>query len=101
MLFRSRRLFAGTCVELAIAAPTYALGIRRDSCWCEWGSWFGIVGGIAILTVLCGPMLVLLWTREARLQWIRASCRRCGYPLRTGSAVCPECGAPVPAGAGA
>jgi hypothetical protein len=96
-----RRLFAGTCVELAIAAPTYALGIRRDSCWCEWGSWFGIVGGIAILTVLCGPMLVLLWTREARLQWMRASCRGCGYPLRTGSALCPECGAPVPAGAGA
>ena len=87
-----RRLFAGTCVELAIAAPTYALGIRRSDCWCGWGSWFSIVGGVAILTVLCGPMLVLLWTREARLQWMRTCCRGCGYPLRTGSAVCSECG---------
>lgn len=89
-----RRLFRGTVVELAIAAPTYALAIRRNDCWCGWGSWFAIVGGVAILTVLCGPALILLWTREARLQWVRRCCQECGYPLRTGAAVCPECGRP-------
>lgn len=90
-----RRLLAGTCVELAIAAPTYAIAMRRSDCWCSWASWFSIVGGVAILTVLCGPMLVLLWTREARLQWLRESCWKCGYPLRSASAVCPECGATI------
>ena len=90
-----RRLLAGTCVELAIAAPTYAVAMRRSDCWCSWASWFSIVGGVAILTVLCGPMLVLLWTREARLQWLRESCWKCGYPLRSASAACPECGAAI------
>ena len=90
-----RRLFAGTCVELALAAPTYALCMRRDSCWCSWFSWWSIVGGTIILTVLCGPMLVLLWTREARLQWLRRACPSCGYPCRSGSPVCTECGEPL------
>jgi hypothetical protein len=95
-----RRLFAGTCVELALAAPTYALCMRRDSCWCSWFSWWSIVGGTIILTVLCGPMLVLLWTREARLQWLRHACPTCGYPCRSGSPVCTECGEPLPAARG-
>lgn len=91
-----RRLFAGTCVELALAAPTYALCMRRNSCWCLWFSWWAIVGGTIILTVLCGPMLVLLWTREARLHWLRRACPACGYPCRSGSPVCTECGEPLP-----
>lgn len=88
-----RWLFAGTGVELALAAPTFAAAARRDSCYCAWGSWFAILIGTVVLTVLCGPMLVLLWTREARLRWIRGACGTCGYPLRSASAVCPECGA--------
>lgn len=90
-----RWLFAGSCVELALAAPTFAVAARRESCFCSLFSWFAILVGTVVLTVLCGPMLVLLRTREARLQWIRRACGQCGYPVRTGSAVCPECGAQI------
>lgn len=90
-----RWLFAGTCVELALAAPTFAVAARRESCFCSLFSWFAMLVGTIVLTVLCGPMLVLLRTREARLQWIRRACGQCGYPVRTGSAVCPECGAQI------
>jgi hypothetical protein len=91
-----RWLFAGTCVELALAAPTYALASRKSDCWCNWMSWWSIVAGTVILTVLCGPMLVLLWTREARLRWIRKACPRCGYPCRSASDRCTECGDVLP-----
>jgi predicted amidophosphoribosyltransferase len=53
-----------------------------------------------VLTVLCGPMLILLWTRETRLHWIRRACAHCGYPCKTNSSVCAECGRPL-AGAAA
>ena len=92
-----RWLFAGTCVELALAAPTYALASRKSDCWCDWLSWWSIVAGTVMLAVLCGPMLVLLWTREARLHWIRKACVHCGYPCRSGSTMCSECGKPLPA----
>ena len=96
-----RWLFAGSCVELALAAPTYAIAARRESCYCSLFSWFAILVGTAVLTVLCGPMVVLLRTREARLQWVRRACGECGYPARTGSTVCPECGARIMAPAAA
>lgn len=91
-----RWLFAGTCVELALAAPTYALASRRSDCWCDWLSWWSIVAGTVMLAVLCGPMLVLLWTREARLGWVRKACPHCGYPCRSASDQCSECGSPLP-----
>lgn len=91
-----RWLFAGTCLELAIAAPTYALAMRRDSCYCGFGSWWAIVGGTTALLVLCGPMLVLMATRRARMAWMRSVCAECGYPRHGGSTVCPECGKSVP-----
>lgn len=88
-----RWIFAGTCVEIAIAAPTYVVAMRRDDCTCSWGSWWAIVAGITSLGILCGPALVLLATRTARMQWMRGTCLRCGYPMRgnTGG-TCPECG---------
>ncbi|MFM7806831.1 MAG: zinc ribbon domain-containing protein [Planctomycetota bacterium] len=90
-----RWLFAGTCVELVIAAPTFAVAARRDSCFCSWMSWWSILIGTVTLTVLGGPMLLLMLTRRARLGWIRRACGNCGYPVRTGSHVCPECGAGI------
>lgn len=92
-----RWLFAGTCVELAIAAPTYALGMRKDDCYCGWSSWWAICAGTAALVLLCGPMLILLATRKARMQWMRSACLGCGYPRRSGGTVCAECGMPLPA----
>jgi hypothetical protein len=91
-----RWLFAGTCLELAIAAPTYALAMRRDACYCAFGSWWAIVAGTTALLVLCGPMVILMATRQARMAWMRSVCAECGYPRRGGSTVCPECGKSVP-----
>jgi hypothetical protein len=98
-----RWIFRGTCLELAIAAPTYVFAMRRDSCWCSWGSWFAITAGTTALVLLCGPALLLMVTREARLRWVRAACAECGYPRRGGEARCPECGTehPEPAGTAA
>lgn len=87
-----RRLFAGTCIELAIAAPTYAWAMRRDTCYCSWGSWTAILIGTTMLVLLSGPALVLLVTRRARMQWMRSACPTCGYPRRAGAMHCPECG---------
>lgn len=92
-----RWLFAGTCVELAIAAPTYALGMRKDDCYCGWSSWWAICAGTAALVLLCGPMLILLATRRARMQWMRSVCPACGYPRRSGGTACAECGTPFAA----
>lgn len=98
-----RWLVAGTCVELAIAAPTFVAAARRDTCWCSWGSWWAIVAGITTLTVLCGPALVLMATRRTRLAWMRAVCVECGYRRHGAQERCPECGAAFagPSGAGA
>ena len=92
-----RWLFAGSCVEVAIAAPTYVLAIRRDTCYCSWGSWWAIVAGTTTMVLLCGPALVLLATRQTRMQWMRSVCGECGYPRRGNAPLCPECGKPVPA----
>ena len=91
-----RRIFAGTCVELAIAAPTLVVATRRDDCYCSWGSWWAIVAGITSLGLLCGPAIVLLATRKTRMQWMRGVCLECGYPLRGTGGPCPECGKSVP-----
>lgn len=91
-----RRIFAGSCVELAIAAPTFVFAVRRDDCTCAWGSWWAMVAGITSLGLLCGPAVVLLATRKARMQWMRGACTECGYPLRGNSGTCPECGKSVP-----
>jgi hypothetical protein len=92
-----RWLFAGSCVEVAIAAPTYVLAMRRDTCCCSWGSWWAIVAGTTTMVLLCGPALVLLATRQTRMQWMRSVCGECGYPRRGNAPLCPECGKPVPA----
>jgi len=92
-----RWLFAGSCVEVAIAAPTYVFATRRDACYCSWGSWWAIIAGTTTIVLLCGPALVLLATRKARMQWMRSVCGECGYPRRGNAPLCPECGKPVPA----
>jgi predicted RNA-binding Zn-ribbon protein involved in translation (DUF1610 family) len=55
-------------------------------------SWWGVVIGSATLFLLCGPMLLLLRTYEARVQWMRSSCPKCGYPQRSRGDRCSECG---------
>ena len=92
----ARWLLAGTVLEMALAAPTLAAAQKRDSCACNWGSFWALSIGIVALGALCGPALVLLVTRDARRQWARAACMRCGYPRRTDTDTCSECGATLP-----
>lgn len=92
----ARWLLAGTVIELALAAPTLAAAERRDNCSCSWGSFWALAIGLATLGALCGPALVLLATRDARRHWARAACMRCGYPRRTDTSTCSECGAALP-----
>ena len=95
-----RRVFAGTCIELLIGVVLYLQVRRRTECYCAMASFWGIVLGVATMFWMCGPWAVLLLTRKERLAWARGACAQCGYPRRTDSDVCPECGARhVPAGA--
>jgi hypothetical protein len=88
-----RVVFVGTSVELALGLPIYLFVRKRYSCYCALATFINLVMGVAALFWLCGPWAVLLWTREARRNWSRGACRACGYPQRSGSAVCSECGA--------
>jgi hypothetical protein len=87
-----RALVAGTAVELALGLPIYALARKKYGCYCAMATFLNLVFGIAALLWMCGPWVVLLLTRRARANWLRAACRACGYPRRSGSAVCTECG---------
>jgi len=88
-----RWLLAGTCVELVLGVACYLAVRKRTDCYCAMASFWSIVFGVATLLWLCGPWTVLLLTRRERLAWVRGACRRCGYPRRSGGAVCSECGA--------
>jgi hypothetical protein len=87
-----RALVAGTAVELALGLPIYALARKKYDCYCAMATFLNLVFGIAALLWMCGPWAVLLLTRRARANWLRAACRACGYPRRSGSTVCTECG---------
>ena len=88
-----RRLFAGTGVELLLGVVFYLQVRRRTSCYCALVSFWNLVLGVLTLLWMCGPWALLLVSRRERTAWGRGACRRCGYPQRSGSAVCTECGA--------
>lgn len=87
-----RILLAGTCIELVLSIPLYALARRRESCYCSLPTFWSIISGTAALVWMCGPWAVLWLTREYRRGWRRAQCGRCGYPRQSGSPCCSECG---------
>lgn len=88
-----RLVFIGTSVELALGLPIFLFVRKRYSCYCALATFINLVMGVAALFWLCGPWAVMLWTREARRNWSRGACGSCGYPQRSGSTVCSECGA--------
>ena len=92
-----RWLFAGTLIEATIAAPTFAVAVRRDLCICSWSSFWVLGIGAGLLAMMCGPAIILLRSRESRREWMRAACVECGYPRRGTGHVCPECGTPYEA----
>ena len=89
-----RWLFAGTLIEATIAAPTFAVAVRRDYCQCSWSSFWILGIGAGLLAMLCGPAIILLRSRASRREWMRAACMECGYPRRGTGPMCPECGRP-------
>lgn len=88
-----RLVFAGTAVELALGLPIYLMVRKKYSCYCGMAAFLNLVMGVAALCWLCGPWAVLLWTKDARRNWSRGACSSCGYPQRSGSTLCSECGA--------
>lgn len=87
-----RKLFIGSALETTLSIPLVYLTARRSNCFCELASFFGIVIGITSLICLCGPAGLLLLTRKSRQMWIREACPKCGYPRKTHSTQCSECG---------
>jgi hypothetical protein len=87
-----RQLLAATMLELVLAVPIYVISRRKTSCFCSLHSFFALIGGTVTLFMLCGPWALLFLTREARRGWQRGACPRCGYPRRSGSTQCSECG---------
>lgn len=91
-----RALIAGSVVEAIVAAPVQAFAARQDDCYCERGSYTTLVCSGAVLFWAFGPGIVLLFLREHyRRVRLFPHCRKCGYDLRGGLRICPECGTPV------
>lgn len=88
-----RAVFAGTAIELVLGIPVYLMARKKYDCYCAMASFLNLVMGVTALLWLCGPWVVLLFTRAARRGWSREACAQCGYPRKTGAAVCTECGA--------
>ncbi len=102
-----RALLRGSCLELVIAIPTHALVYRRSDadCYCERGSYTGMVFGTAALLWAFGPGLVLLAYREKqrRTPVLQRLCPQCGAtidPAAAPAGSCPRCGRVAPPATG-
>jgi hypothetical protein len=63
----TRALLAGTILELLISVPAYVKSIQQPSdCYCEKGSYTGLVFGCTAVFWLFGPGVYLLLLREKR-----------------------------------
>jgi hypothetical protein len=60
----TRRLLAGSILEMLAAAPVHALALRRESCYCSLGTYTGLVFGGTVALWCFGPGIVLLFLRE-------------------------------------
>ncbi len=91
-----RALIAGSVVEAIVAAPVQAIVSRQNDCYCERGSYTTLVCSSVVLFWAFGPGIVLLFLRENyRRARLFPHCQKCGYDLRGGLRVCPECGTPT------
>lgn len=88
----TRRLFAGTIIELVLSIPIFFFVQRKNSCYCALVSFWSVVAGLAGLVWLCGPAAILLATRTSRRAWGHKVCVQCGYERRSTSVRCSECG---------
>lgn len=88
-----RALIAGSFVEAVVSAPVQAFASKENDCYCERGSYTTLICAGAVLFWAFGPGIALLFLREHyRRARLFPHCRECGYDLRGGLRVCPECG---------
>jgi hypothetical protein len=93
-----RALIAGSFVEAVVSAPVQAFASKEDDCYCERGSYTTLICAGAVLFWAFGPGIALLFLREHyRRARLFPHCQACGYDLRGGLRVCPECGTSVSA----
>ncbi len=88
----TRRLFAGTVIELVLSIPIFLIVRRKTDCFCSLWSFGSIIIGLVGLLWLCGPAAILLATRASRRAWGGGVCGNCGYERRSASERCSECG---------
>lgn len=88
-----RALIAGSFVEAVVSAPVQAFASKEDNCYCQRGSYTTLICAGAVLFWAFGPGIALLFLREHyRRARLFPHCQACGYDLRGGLRVCPECG---------
>lgn len=89
------RLFAGTVVEVAMSIPIQVLVRKRESCFCQTGTYWAMITGFGIGLIALGPAVLLPLLVKRRRWWWRDRCGACGYDMSgsSGRDRCPECGA--------
>ena len=93
-----RGLIAGSILELLVAAPVQAMTYHRNDCYCDRGSYAGLIFAGTVLTWVFGPGVILLFMREKYRHEKLAGmyCLNCNYDLRgtiaASGITCPECG---------
>jgi len=100
-----RWLLGGSVLELLASTFVQAFIPDRHGCYCDRGSFFGMIIGLTVLLWTFGPGLALIFlyekVRQERIrQWRKhPECPKCAYDLRgtfrAGRRECPECGQPV------
>jgi hypothetical protein len=90
----SRRILAGTVIEVALLIPLDVMLRRKTSCYCAAGTYWGltICGFVGVFAV--GPAVFLPLLAKRRRPWYGGRCGVCGYDMtgRLDAPRCPECG---------
>jgi hypothetical protein len=91
-----RALVAGSLLEGLVAIPVHVALTRQRECYCMRGTYTTLILAGTVLLWAFGPGIILLYYRERyRRARLFPMCSQCGYDLRSGHDVCPECGTPV------
>lgn len=90
----SRRLLAGTMLEVVLIIPLDVMVRRQSSCYCGAGTYWGLTICGAVGLIVLGPAVLCPLLTRRRRAWYGWRCGVCGYDMRgnPGAARCPECG---------
>lgn len=90
-----RALVMGSLLEGLVAVPVHIWVTRQRECYCMRGTYTTLILSGTVLLWAFGPGVILLYYRERyRRARLFPLCTVCGYDLRGGHDVCPECGTP-------